>query len=78
MSRQAALRGSLLLMRLTVFLVMLMWTLDKFTNPGHAAKVFENYYLIAGLKSKALAVLAAAELMLPTGFFAGRLQTYLL
>lgn len=31
---------SLLGLRLTVFLVMLMWTLDKFIRPEHAAGVF--------------------------------------
>jgi putative oxidoreductase len=27
----------LLFIRLTVFLVMAMWTIDKFINPGHAS-----------------------------------------
>lgn len=34
----------LLLLRLSVFLVMLMWTLDKFVNPDHAAAIFQNFY----------------------------------
>ena len=31
---------SLLFIRLTIFLVMFMWTIDKFINPGHAPKVY--------------------------------------
>jgi len=38
------LQFSLLFLRLTVFLVMFMWTIDKLINPGHAAKVFEKFY----------------------------------
>jgi len=71
MSRQMSLRGSLLAMRLAVFLVMLMWTLDKFINPGHAAKIFEKFYFIAGLESQVLTVLAALELLILTGFLFG-------
>ena len=44
---------SLLLLRLTIFLVMFMWTIDKFVNPGHAAGIFENFYYIAGLSQSA-------------------------
>ncbi|MGR8952465.1 MAG: hypothetical protein ACU83V_08615 [Gammaproteobacteria bacterium] len=47
MNRETKLRGSLLAMRLAIFGVMLMWTLDKFLNPGHAVKVFENFYFLA-------------------------------
>lgn len=71
MTRETRLSGSLLLMRLTVFGVMLMWTLDKFVNSGHAAKVFENFYFIAGLKSAVMAVLGGLELVILTGFLLG-------
>lgn len=71
MSRQTELRWSLFLMRVAVFLVMLMWTLDKFINPGHAAKVFEKFYFIAGLESTFLAVLAILELVILIGFLLG-------
>ncbi|MCK9608218.1 MAG: hypothetical protein M0R33_17370 [Methylomonas sp.] len=71
MSRQTALRWSLFLMRLAVFTVMLMWTLDKFVNPGHAAKIFAKFYLIHGIESTVLTVLAAAELAILGGFLLG-------
>jgi hypothetical protein len=38
---------ALLALRLGVFIVMLVWTLEKFVNPGHAAAVFENLYGLA-------------------------------
>lgn len=45
------LRLSLLLLRLGVFVVMGVWTLDKFLNPAHTAAVFEHFYLIKGLSA---------------------------
>lgn len=71
MSRQTALRSSLFLMRLAIFVVMLMWTLDKFINPGHAGKIFEKLYAIAGLESTVLAGLAVLELAVLLGFLLG-------
>jgi hypothetical protein len=38
------LQWSLLLLRLTVFLVMFMWTIDKFVNPGHAGTYWNPRY----------------------------------
>ena len=37
-------RLPLLLLRIGVFIVMLMWTLDKFVRPDHAAGVFKKFY----------------------------------
>ena len=34
----------LLMIKLSVFLVMLVWTLDKFINPEHATKVYEHFW----------------------------------
>ena len=34
---------ALLALRAGVFVVMLMWTLDKFLTVPHAARVFENF-----------------------------------
>jgi len=42
-------RLPLFLLRLGVFVVMFMWTLDKFLNPKHAAAVFDKFYHIQGL-----------------------------
>ncbi|MFD1009613.1 hypothetical protein [Oceanisphaera ostreae] len=37
---QQRLQWSLLFLRLGVFIVMIMWTLDKFINPEHSALIF--------------------------------------
>lgn len=65
------LRYCLFTLRLGVFVVMLMWTLDKFINPQHAAAVFANFYLLEGLGPAVFTVLAALELVLILGFMAG-------
>jgi hypothetical protein len=48
-----------------------MWTIDKFINPGHSAKVFEKFYFIAGLESSTFAVIGIIELIILTGFILG-------
>lgn len=64
-------RLPLLSLRLGVFLVMLMWTLDKFINPGHSAAIFENFYGIADVGSSIFYVLAGLELILLALFVTG-------
>jgi len=63
--------GPLLALRLSIFLVMAMWTLDKFVNPEHAARVYEGFYGIGGLGSVAFWVIGALEALLLAGFVAG-------
>lgn len=62
---------ALLTLRLGVFLVMLMWTLDKFVNPGHAAAVFENFYYIGNLGEAIFYLIGIAELVLILAFVVG-------
>ncbi|MDW7709927.1 MAG: hypothetical protein SCH98_05590 [Deferrisomatales bacterium] len=62
---------SLLFLRLSVFLVMLMWTIDKFVRPGHAASVFQDFYGLERLGSAVMYAVGAAELLLILGFVAG-------
>ena len=38
------LRMSLFFTRISIFLVFLMWTLDKIFNPEHGSKIFEKFY----------------------------------
>jgi len=66
---------SLLFLRVTVFLVMFMWTIDKFVNPGHAAKVYESFYYMAGLESVVMYAIGAAEMVLLLLFLAGYKKT---
>ena len=71
MSDAQRLRVSLLFLRLGVFIVMLMWTLDKFVNPGHAAGVFENFYGLSGWGPTVFMAIGALELVLLIGFVIG-------
>ena len=59
-------------LRISVFLVMFMWTIDKFINPAHAGKIYEKFYFITGLEdSVLLIILAVVELVILTAFLAG-------
>jgi hypothetical protein len=62
---------SLLLLRLGIFLVMLIWTVDKFVRPDHAIGVFASFYGIDGLDAQLTYVLGALELGLLLAFVAG-------
>ena len=55
---------ALLLLRLTVFLVMFMWTIDKFVEPEHASRIMAEFYLLGGVASAIVYLLAAIELRL--------------
>jgi len=71
MTDTARLHWSLLGLRLGVFLVMLMWTLDKFVQPEHSAKVFQGFYGLGGLNTEIFWVLGALELLLLAAFVTG-------
>ncbi len=62
---------SLLLLRAGVFIVMFVWTLDKFVNPDHTAKVYEFYFGVGGLGGAVFYAIGALELILVTAFLAG-------
>jgi putative oxidoreductase len=64
-------RLPLLLMRLGVFVVMLMWTLDKLLNPEHAGAVFARFYGVDGVGPPLLVAIALAELGLLAAFVVG-------
>lgn len=66
---------SLCLLRYSVFLVMFMWTLDKFFNPDHAAGVFSKFYGLQGLGKETLYGLAGLELLIIVGFVLGLYRT---
>ncbi|MDN3379796.1 MULTISPECIES: hypothetical protein [unclassified Pseudoalteromonas] len=68
---QNRLQWSLFSLRLGVFIVMLMWTLDKFVNPGHSARIFEHFYGISGSTDIVAYVLGALQLILVLAFMAG-------
>ena len=62
--------ASLFSLRISIFLVMFMWTIDKFINPAHATKVYQKFYGIS-VGEMLMTALAAAELLLLAGFLLG-------
>jgi len=68
---QARISLALLWLRLGVFITMLMWTLDKFVQPEHAARVFENFYGLGGLGENAFLIIGGLELVLIVAFVLG-------
>ncbi len=68
MTQRDSLSLALLLLRLGVFIVMFIWTLDKFVRPEHAAKVFAGFYAIEGLGNLPLYLIGAVEMVLLLGF----------
>ena len=66
---------ALLALRVGIFIVMFVWALDKFVNPGHTAAVFEGFYGISGLSSTLAAVLGGLQVALCLAFIAGLWKT---
>jgi putative oxidoreductase len=71
MSNQPKIANALVLLRLSIFVVMLMWTLDKFINPQHSAGVYANFYKIGGLEANVIMIIAILELLLLLAFVIG-------
>lgn len=68
---QRRIAPSLLLLRLGIFVVMFMWTLDKFLRPDHAGAVYEAFYFIPGLGHGVFYIIGAVEMIILIGFLAG-------
>lgn len=66
----------LLLLRLSVFVVMLVWVADKFFKPDHTRAVFESFYGIGGVGTPIVYVLGVIQLLIVLGFVAGFLKKW--
>ena len=62
---------ALLFMRISIFIVMFIWTIDKFVRPEHAAQVFTHFYYIANLDSITMYTIGALEMTVLLGFLMG-------
>ena len=71
MSTLHRIKSALFLLRLGVFIVMAMWSIDKIVNAGHAAAVFEKFYLIEGMGTEILMAIGIAQLLLEIAFLLG-------
>lgn len=66
---------SLFLLRLSVFIVMFMWTIDKFVRPVHASLVYETFYHSPGFGDAVSYFIGAIELVIIVGFLFGFKKT---
>lgn len=67
---------ALLSLRVTIFIVMFVWTLDKFVNPAHGMAIFEKFYGIGGVPEMAVYLMGALQLVLVFSFLAGLAKRY--
>lgn len=71
MDAAARVRLPLLLLRLSVFVVMLAWTLMKFVDPARSAGIFKKFYHLPDIGSAITYTLGGLEVLLLVGFVAG-------
>lgn len=67
---------SLFFLRVTVFIVMFAWTVDKFTDPGHGAAILKGFYFIGGASETIVMGMGAIEMVLILAFVAGLWKKY--
>lgn len=65
----------LLLTRISIFIAMIIWVIDKFAQPDHTAAVFETFYGISGIGTSVSYLLGAAQLAIMIGFILGFQKT---
>tara|TARA_R110001583_G_scaffold21964_11_gene82913 strand:+ start:806 stop:1219 length:414 start_codon:yes stop_codon:yes gene_type:complete len=68
---QNRLQWSLFSLRLSIFIVMFMWTMDKFVNPAHGALVLKAFYGINESSNTLFYILGALQLLLVLAFVTG-------
>ena len=68
---ESKLKASLFSLRITVFLVMAIWTADKFIRPEHAVAVYEHFYYLGGVAYSVMAIVALFEALIILGFLLG-------
>jgi hypothetical protein len=67
---------SLLLLRLSLGLVMMVWAFDKILNPGHGAAVFESFYGLSGIGESLIPMIGIAQALLVVAFLLGVARTW--
>jgi len=61
----------LLLTRLSIFIAMMIWVIDKFVQPDHTAAVFQAFYGISGIGTTVAYALGIAQLAIMIAFVIG-------
>ena len=67
---------SLLLLRLTLGLVMMVWAFDKILNPEHGAAVLESFYGLAGVGEQVIRIIGVVQGLIVLGFLLGIAKTW--
>jgi putative oxidoreductase len=65
----------LLLLRIGMFLVMLVWAIDKFIRPGAEAAMYHHAYHLPLLPSMAMYTIGAFQILLAAAFVIGLQKT---
>lgn len=65
---------SLFLLRASVFVVMILWSIQKLVAPEAAAGIFESFYYIGGLTAPLLYTIAVAQMVVEVAFVLGVLR----
>ncbi|MEL7799412.1 hypothetical protein [Idiomarina loihiensis] len=74
-SLEQKLPWALLALRVGIFIVMVIWAIDKVLNPGHAAAIFDGFYGITGLSTTIAMTLGVLQIILCLAFLAGLWKT---
>jgi len=58
-------------LRIGVFIVMFIWTLDKFVRPEHTSAVFQKFYLMPELSTSVSYLIGVIQGLIVLAFIAG-------
>ncbi|MGB3787517.1 MAG: hypothetical protein WA949_05875 [Phormidesmis sp.] len=61
----------LLLIRISIFIAMAVWVVDKFARPDHTAAVFQAFYGVGGIGAIVSYTLGVIQLLIMVGFVIG-------
>ena len=67
---------SLLLLRLSLGLVMMVWAFDKFLNPGHGGAVLESFYGLSGVGEQVIRGIGVVQGLIVLAFILGIAKTW--
>ena len=67
---------SLLLLRLSLGLVMMVWACDKIFNPGHGGAVLQSFYGIGGVGEQVVQGLGVVQGLIVVVFLLGLARTF--
>ena len=67
---------SLLLLRLSLGLVMMVWAFDKILNPGHGAAVLEGFYGLSSVGKSLIPMIGIAQGLIVLAFLLGVARTW--